>query len=83
MEFNPAFHPWKPNLYPALARRSIALFLARAFWGRRRPYRSRAHAHTGIMGLSHLAQPALGRGSVLRATLLITFSLSGTLHLCL
>lgn len=19
MEFNPAFHPWKPNLYPALA----------------------------------------------------------------
>lgn len=50
-----------------------------------RPYHSPALSHTGITTpLSHLLQPSTaGRLSALQATLLITYSLSVTMHLCL
>lgn len=64
MEFNPAFHPWKPNLYPALARRSIALFLARAFWGQTEALSLTStctHRHYGLISSrAARARPRLG-----------------------
>lgn len=52
---------------------------------RLQPYHSPALSHSGITTpLSHLPQPATaGRLTLLQATLLITYSLSVTLHLCL
>lgn len=75
MDFNPASRPRKPNLYPALAAVSSEYCSSRA----RVPI-AREHMHTrALRGYLISRSPR----AVLRATLLITFFLSGTPHLCL
>lgn len=85
--------PHKLNHNPALAAISHFVLLLLLFFHTARepegqtarPYHSSALPHTGITTpLSHLQQPATASClSVLQATLLITYSLSVTVHLCL
>ena len=87
--------PHELNHNPALAAISLFVLLLLFFpppvsqAGARgqtaRPYHSPALSHIGITTpLSHLLQPGTaGRLSLLQATLLITYSLSVTVHLCL